>query len=579
MWKSAITLIARSYWAASILFLIPLTVSSGVVNISNATQAAINWYSLETTASNVVSNASPIYYNGHLSRYVINFTNGFVMTSACDAMNPILGFSTEHNFNTINMSPELVGWLSIYDLTIDSLITNNSINAFYSTRWNNLLALQSSGTRLTGGTNTPPLIQTTWSQGYPYNNSVSQSTATCGTCPTGCVATAMGQIMKYWNSPNGLNPTPNFDWCNMPEYLDAGSPLLHINAVANLLASIGSGISMQYCQSNACESGAFVSPEGLNLFQLWGYNANYNARWTSAASNLLHGETWYYLLRNEIDNNRPVLYAGYNDVAGEGHCWVLDGDDNNDPQNFHMNFGWGGLDDAYYYLDNINPSPVPNGTYNDSQEAITGISPANHVIDCSANINLNSLAALGHVSYSPDGSTATFYAGTLYNIGPFDLSVTPVPGPDYLVLEACNEIDLNPGFGFTSRAQAGFTAEITNCQPISGNRMMASNRNKTSILDNNYSVKGSSQFIDTIQGINFNLHPNPATTIIMIETQNIKTFNVQLTNMLGQTVYRTQQPASNNVAIDLLSMPSGVYIVQIQDIATGGIGRKRVVKE
>ncbi len=115
-----------------------------------------------------------------------------------------------------------------------------------------------------------PLLSTIWGQGCYYNKfSPEDDRGPCNNAWAGCVAVAMGQIMKYWNEPSASNatagyddplnydaegdeipdsdygPIPGFvstlyDWANMPDSLTSQSTVVQVDAVAELLKHCGS---------------------------------------------------------------------------------------------------------------------------------------------------------------------------------------------------------------------------------------------------------------------------------------------------------------------------------------------------
>ncbi len=244
------------------------------------------------------------------------------------------------------------------------------------------------------GTSVNALCQTNWNQGYPYNI----------LCPfnywAGCVAIAQAQIMKYWNYPiHGIGSYTYKDPCSgvilSANFANRTYHWSNPNSSDTIVYDIGLAVDM--CYSSGGSGASMMSmmsipidhhSSQLSLVQNFGYNSNtikVIALWTIGvnkndsifASQYL---TWLKIdqytsaLKNELDNNRPIEYGG-RDLNAGGHCWVVDGYDNNNL--FHMNFGWGGIDNGYYSLSNINPSY----NFSSQQLALIGIQP-NGVITC-----------------------------------------------------------------------------------------------------------------------------------------------------------------------------------------------------
>ena len=209
-----------------------------------------------------------------------------------------------------------------------------------------------------------PLLQTTWNQ-YPYYNDLCPYDNTYSELTvTGCVATAMAQIMKYWNYPvNGTGTTPayttitnsfnipsvnissiTYNWTAMPDNVTSSN-----YDVANLMYDCGISVEMDYGVADVGGSSAEV----LDIYSpICAENALKNY---FGYSNSLQGilkssypeSQWINLMENELNNNRPIIYTGRGPEGG--HCFVIDGYDNSNY--FHLNWGWAGVDDGYFSID------------------------------------------------------------------------------------------------------------------------------------------------------------------------------------------------------------------------------------
>lgn len=212
-----------------------------------------------------------------------------------------------------------------------------------------------------------PLLWTQWNQSKPYNNN----------CPeyqpgkkssTGCVATAMAQVMAYWRFPE------SFNWDNMlPNYATLegqNATQTQINAVATLMQMCGQAIDMEYGES----SSASLSAVPVALASRFGYNNGIRFVYR----NQMNYAEWAELLRNELRNGRPVLYRGAS--SSTGHCFVIDGF--NEQGYFHVNWGWGGKSDGWYRFTMLTPPNLGAGGgnssdgYNYKQAMLVGVAPA-----------------------------------------------------------------------------------------------------------------------------------------------------------------------------------------------------------
>ncbi len=316
--------------------------------------------------------------------------HGFVIVSADDCVTPILGYSYESTFDPDNMPPQLIWWLQRYDDMIRQSRTNPSAQSQPHPEWNNLL--QSKGTK--DSEHQPivgPLITTTWDQGdswEPTYNKFCPANSNGQHAITGCVATAGAQIMKYWNHPSSGRGThtyttspynddfpslqlsvdfsnTQYDWEHMPTSLNSNSTETEIDAVATLMYHVGVAINMFYGHYS---SGAWT----IDLEKAFKEYFKYSNDISFVRESQYEMAEWKALLKCELDAQRPIIYYGHNDNGSLNHCFICDGYDNYDY--FHFNWGWGGLYDGFFNIEN----PDPHGYYNVLSfgcEAIIGIKP------------------------------------------------------------------------------------------------------------------------------------------------------------------------------------------------------------
>lgn len=311
---------------------------------------------------------------GHPSFYVFNYgeNSGYVIVSADDRLRPILGYVDQGSFD-INKIPEnMKHWINGYNTQIQSFLTDPAA-----------ANVKAASTRSVADKEPiPALIKTKWNQSAPYNN----MTPTWGGkhAVTGCVATAMAQIMNYheWPEKNGTGmwtynlsgcdatisydfSKANFDWANMLDVYTESATEVEKNAVANLMLACGVATDMHYSVN---ESGAytFIVPDALINF--FGYDGNAHQIYRED----YNIKDWEEVMYNELANKRPVQYDGY---STGGHSFVLDGFGGN--YFFHFNWGWGGSSDGYFVLTALNPSDQGIGSYeggyNSGQTAVIGV--------------------------------------------------------------------------------------------------------------------------------------------------------------------------------------------------------------
>ena len=294
--------------------------------------------------------------------YVFNRDEGgFVIVSAdARTVKPVLGYSDNGQFDADNIPPALQYILSAYQEQIDYARANVAPERG---------ALQSvipKGTPLVG-----PLIKTMWSQVDPYNRLCPGVDG--GESYTGCVATAMAQIMNYWRWPErGTGSHTNifadslfvdfsqsvYDWDNMAITYKPDTPQVKIDAVSRLMYDCGISVNMMYSFHYGGSYDFFIAPALVDYFNYSG-----DARWISRKD---YEKQWDSMMMAELDALRPILTSGGN------HAFICDGYDSQ--RYFHYNIGWGGDCDGYYLSNAINLENR-NLSLSDGQDAVIGIHP------------------------------------------------------------------------------------------------------------------------------------------------------------------------------------------------------------
>jgi hypothetical protein len=328
--------------------------------------------------------------------YVFNVDNiGFVIVSGDDTVIPILGYSDQGVFHSDNMPPAFQKWLEGYKNEIIYVVSNDiKATEDINKQWSLQISNKNSNTTLSTNS-VAPLIQTLWDQSNGANQ---QSPLYNNYCPfdsqynvnavTGCVATAMAQIIKFWNYPasgSGFysynHPkygtlSANFGnttylWSLMPNQLTSSSTAAQKNAVATLMSHCGVSVDMTYGHDGSGAAGAIkVQPALVNYFGF--QNATISLRASFSETN------WINLLKSELDAGRPMYYEGAgNGPNATGHAFVCDGYNNNNQ--FHFNWGWSGWHDGYFQVNALNPLATGtgggSGAYNSNQKIVKGIQP------------------------------------------------------------------------------------------------------------------------------------------------------------------------------------------------------------
>lgn len=279
--------------------------------------------------------------------YIFNDAQGrgFVIVSADDAMGQVLAYSHEAPLDTLTANPCIKLLLDSYRQTYEALQEGRAHVSVLPHTAQYTQTVQ-------------PLLKSKWGQGHPFN-------AKTGYPYSGCVATAVAQLMYYYRWPaqgEGKNEykvtyydemksadfsQSNYDWANMlPSYLyPVQATSAQEDAVALLMNDVGVASFMQYTPAASGTQGLFAYQA---LQKHFSYTAAYITRATEGPTRFAE------ILRTELLNGCPVYLEGRPSGSASGHAWVADGFDANGL--FHMNFGWEGQGDAYYSLTHLNVS-------------------------------------------------------------------------------------------------------------------------------------------------------------------------------------------------------------------------------
>ena len=275
-----------------------------------------------------------------------------------------------------------------------------------------------------------PMVTAHWGQGSPYNHLLPFENG--ARAVTGCVATAMAQVMHYYQWPakstkaipayttsGGISmpelAVKSFDWNTMKTFYHQGDTTSAAgNAVATLMLYCGQAVGMNFKSST---SSAATNKVPFALSTYFGYKAS--SQYVRRSS--YTADDWEQLLYDELAAGRPVVYAGNKKSAG--HALVCDGCDNEG--RFHINWGWNSQSDGYFVLNVLNPSAEGIGAaagsygYVYRQGMAIGIEPgteASTPVLTSTNVNLSTNTTTVTRSYSTSKFYVEVYSGCFYNM-------------------------------------------------------------------------------------------------------------------------------------------------------------------
>ena len=404
-----------------LLAIFTLHVSADPISVETANQVGLSFFARPVSASGMLkstkhpvslklvytANAIQVDAGSRLKSeaqtivpfYVFSSDNqGYVVVAGDDRSIPILGYADEGAFDPNNIPPNMQKWLEGYKAEIRYAIENNIVaSPEIQSEWK---ALQS-GSRLKSQKSTSavaPLVTTKWDQSPYYNDLCPLDNTEGEKTVTGCVATAMAQVMKFWNYPavgTGFHSynhstygtlsanfgSTTYSWGEMPNQLASSNSSTQKDAVATLMYHCGVSVDMDYGVASKGGSSAMTICSGYSnctvsaedaLKAYFGYKNTLQGLHKSDYTE----SNWINLLKNELNGGRPIIYAGRGSEGG--HCFVCDGYDSNNF--FHFNWGWAGQNDGYFALAALNPGSggAGGGSYEftDAQRAIIGIEPA-----------------------------------------------------------------------------------------------------------------------------------------------------------------------------------------------------------
>lgn len=306
-------------------------------------------------------------YEGLDCFYVFNNSHegGFTIVTADDRLPAVLGFTYSGDFDFNRLSPEMKWWLGEYEKQISAFLgTDPQLEK--SSRFN---APASDKPEI------KPLLTSKWNQTAPYNDDCPMDPRTHARSVTGCVATAMAQVMRHHKWP--IHPTgtagsyiftgSTLEWDLMLDsYSSGGYTSDQAAAVALLSRQCGAAVNMQY---SSYESGAYSQDVPVGLTTYFDYDKSVRMEYRDYYTM----RDWNNMVYNELENNRPVYYSGRSSQGG--HAFVVDGYLGRNY--FHLNWGWGGYQDGYFLLNALNPSAGGTGSYaggyNSNQMILTNV--------------------------------------------------------------------------------------------------------------------------------------------------------------------------------------------------------------
>ncbi len=390
-----------------------------------------------------------------------------------------------------------------------------------------------------------PLIHTTWHQGCYYNSYFpAEPQAPCGHLWTGCVATAMGQILKYYNYPKigtgyySYNSSYGFveadfanteyDWTEMDYHLseeDSSTALLLYHSAISL-----------HSQFFPFGTGAYDFDAHDALIDYFNYKPEAQFYWRDS-----YPGDWKEMMRAELDQGRPLLYGGADSQTSKGHTLVCDG--YQDTSFFHFNWGWNGFYNGYFYIDSL----IAGNNYFDFQhDAVVGIAPDLQDIYIYPPLNIAASVVSSSVTISwlpPELPSNLEFLG--FNVFRDGIIING---------QIFNElifIDQNVSSGWHNyRVSAVYIGgEIKSVEAVEA-FVEGSGINNPVLLDTH-------------------IFPNPAADYLYIShaIENSTEFNITIMDLSGRKLFEQCVPKNSNkeISIPVSGINSGIYLIIIQN--------------
>lgn len=421
---------------------------------------------------------------------------GFTIVSGDDRMPAIVGYADHGTYDEDNMPKAMAAFLASYRATVEAVKRGDS-DALRNMA--EAEALRADSSAHVAAAVSPLLGDIKWNQLDPYNQMCPKYDGT-NRSATGCVATAMAQVMAYWKYPDalqadipayttggstttdgttvdvpGISKGERYDWDNMLPRYTSGYTQAQADAVAKLMYHCGAAVKMDY----GPQSGAYVTPAALAKY--FGYDADLMMEVRRSTLTLAQ---WTAAIDQELAAGRPVLYGGQS--SDGGHQFVCDGSDGDGL--YHINWGWGGSQDGYFDITILNPAKGGVGSgnaadgFNMGCSMIIGMQPDNGKVDQPL-VDIPSVVAYDY-TYNKYTTGLTVTKGTRQNdAGKFGLTLvqwwgnqvgskltakvafgisdgnggyTLIADPENLTMDAANEYGMSTLYGTSSDVSYAF---------------------------------------------------------------------------------------------------------------------------
>lgn len=551
------------------LLIAGLSLSANEVPQSVAASTGLNFWTSHATMAKVpganmaVITKTYIINSGQQTVYYVFdiAPAGFVIVSAEDAIDPILGYSFEDIYQENNQPPAFTEWMTQYQQFILQCRTEGrQASSSTLTAWN---TYRTSSPKLDTKA-VAQLLTTKWDQGTYYNfYCPPHPSGPNGHCVTGCVATAMAQVMKYWNYPETgfdshsyVHPyygtlsidftQSTFEWADMTNTANATSKF----AISELIYNCGVAVDMNYSPT---ASGSYT---GLAADALKNY-FHYRSTITVLEKSDYTLFDWRKIIMENLEDGKPLLYSGSG--SGGGHAWVCDG--YQDTTHFHMNWGWSGANNGYFDLGNL--TDFPSG-----QQIVVNIIPYFEYYCTGVKLMTDESRAFG------DGSSFSYYWNDTdcdWLIQPTDATEVVLNFTQFNTEDGKDIVSVYDGNSTSAPLMGTWSGQ--NMPPMltsTGGSMLVTFTSDAANQFSGWEAIYTSTIPAGTSENNFSasieIFPNPAQAELNIRLASNRQEEVllQVTNITGQIVKWETIPTSVNLLVlDISTLPRGVYALAL----------------
>ncbi|MBI5538579.1 MAG: C10 family peptidase [Bacteroidia bacterium] len=542
---------------------------SAPVSLDKAKDVAVNFYNLQYYRVNgtlpyyKAITINPVSAKSSVGYWVCNFSNGgYVIISGDDIAYPVIGYSFESEFDLNNIPEALQDWLTSASESID-LAKSNKANTGYQYLWEKYLnKTEINNMQKQSIQNVSPFVTTKWDQGVNYNNYCPANVnGPGGHCLTGCVATAMAQVMKYYNYPergrdsilytgnnNVVFENTYYRWNEMTTYANSTSG----DAISELMFHCGITVNMNYGPDGSGTMTEYVPWALIHNFR-YHPSAGYLQRKN------VTDKDWDIIIRDNLDMLHPVLYSGQ---GTGGHAFVCDG--YQDTCYYHFNWGWSGAANGYFYNNDLTPY---SDNFSNDQGAVINIKPYHAAVCYSGKVLTDRSRTFN------DGSDYSYYWNNTdcnWLIAPDSAETIRLTFTSFDTQANADFVSVYDGADTTATLIGKYSgSQIPPVINSSGSKLYIVLKTNDTIQGQGFDAYYETKIIgveETLLSRFLSFYPNPATDVLFVKLNDIHNWDgeIEIYNITGSLVKKCNIKLSseNSASINVSELKQGFYIIK-----------------